>query len=54
MFHTEDTHVLGVTLQKFFARSTWRPEFVHPWVSLSVIHIHSLSDLVGKNILEHQ
>jgi hypothetical protein len=29
-FHTEAPQILGVTIQNFVAKATWRPGFVHP------------------------
>jgi hypothetical protein len=30
MFHTQDPHITGATVQNFVTQATWRPGFVHP------------------------
>jgi hypothetical protein len=36
IFHKEDTHILGATLQNLFATLIWRPGFVHPCITVFI------------------
>jgi len=45
-FHTEDPHILGVTVQNLVALVTWRREFVHPRCRISSFNARECDEVV--------
>ena len=45
-FHTEDPHILGVTVQILVALVHWRRGFVHPWCRISPFKARDCDEVV--------